>query len=232
MAPRILVVEDDENLRLGLRDCLEDEGYRVEAAADRAAAEAALAAGGFGLVILDVMLPDGDGRAICRGLRAAGDRTPVLMLTARSLEGDVVDGLDAGADDYLTKPFRLRELLARVRARLRSTAGSGASDTLGTLTVDRAARTVRDGEGGEIALTRRELDILLHLLARPGVALSRDAILDAVWGHDVVVDPRTIDNFVSNLKRKLGWRPEDSWRIASVRGIGYRLEREDSEREG
>lgn len=226
MAPRILVVEDDENLRLGLRDSLEDEGYQVEAAADRAGAEAALAAGGFGLVILDVMLPDGDGRAICRGLRTAGDRTPVLMLTARSLEDDVIDGLDAGADDYLTKPFRLRELLARVRARLRAPVGAGALDALGAVTIDRAARTVRDGEGAEIALTRKELDLLLHLLARPGVALSRDAILDAVWGQDVVVDPRTIDNFVSNLKRKLGWTPGDPWRIASVRGIGYRLERE------
>ncbi len=225
MTARVLVVEDDENLRVALRDNLEDEGFVVEAVATVAAALAAR--GPFALVVLDVMLPDGDGYGLCARLRAAGDRTPVLMLTARSLEDDVVRGLDAGADDYLVKPFRLRELLARVRALLRRGAGAPAAAKtlrLGDFRIDPDARRVTDAVGREVVLTRTELEVLLFFVRHANVALERDRILDAVWGAEVMVDPRTIDNFVLALKKKLGWTEAAPFRFRAVRGVGYRLE--------
>jgi DNA-binding response OmpR family regulator len=222
----VLIVEDDENLRLALADNLADEGHAVRAVATCAEARALLDAGApFALVVLDVMLPDGDGYALCAALRARGDRVPVLMLTARSLEEDVVRGLDAGADDYLVKPFRLRELLARVRALLRRGEGP-APDALrlGEFRVDLEARRVVDGAGRDVELTRTELDMLVFFLRHAGVALDRDRILDAIWGAEVMVDPRTVDNFVSNLKKKLRWTEDAPFRIRAVRGVGYRLE--------
>lgn len=227
---QILVVEDDGNLRMALRDNLEDEGHGVVEAPTLAAADAAIARTRFDLVVLDVMLPDGDGYTWCRRLRAGalgGQRsTPVLMLTARALEDDLVTGLDAGADDYLTKPYRLRELLARVRALLRRprVAVERGPDQLGFggFTLDRVARTLV-GPTGPVALTRTEFDLLAWLATHPGQAMNRDALLDAVWG-EVVVDPRTVDNFVSSLKKKLGWGRGAGWRIATVRGVGYRWE--------
>lgn len=223
---RILVVEDDANLRLALQDNLEDEGHAVEAVGTVEAARAAWAAGGFDLVVLDLMLPDGDGYSLCRARREAGDATLVLMLTARTLEDDLVRGFESGADDYLAKPYRLRELLARVDALLRRAGArrAPAGLRLGGVAIDREARTVHDAAGAEVALTRTEFDLLVFLVEQAGVALSRDAILDAVWGEDVVVDPRTVDNFVSNLKKKLGWSPDAGWALHAVRGVGYRLE--------
>lgn len=221
---RILIVEDDPNLRLALADNLDDDGHAVDEAATLAAADAALASAPD-LIILDIMLPDGDGYSWCRRLRATGDTTPVLMLTARALEDDLVTGFDAGADDYLAKPYRLRELLARVGALLRRRGAlePTAPDTLGRVAIDRAARRVTL-DGASVALTPTEYDLLAHLVAHPGRALSRDEILDAVWG-EVIVDPRTVDNFVSALKRKLDHRPGDPWQITTVRGVGYRLDR-------
>jgi len=229
----ILVVEDDENLRLGLCDNLRDEGYRVSEAATGPAGREAGLGGAYDVIILDIMLPGVDGYTICRDLRAAGVDAMILMLTARTLEDDLVLGLDAGADDFLPKPYRLRELLARVRALVRRRAamvrgrdktGTATADaSLPGVAIDRAARTVAVG-GGPVSLTRTEFDLLCHLLDHAGEALSRDAILDAVWGRDVVVDPRTVDNFVSNLKRKLAWTAGATWAIATVRGVGYRLE--------
>ncbi|MEZ4463474.1 MAG: response regulator transcription factor [bacterium] len=219
----ILVVEDDENLRLALVDNLEDEGHTVREAATVAEAEAALAAGPADLIILDLMLPDGDGYGLCRRYRAAGGAAMILMLTARSLEEDVVRGLDAGADDYLAKPYRLRELLARVAALLRRGGGRPAVG-FGGVRIDRAARVVTGADGQAVVLTRTEFDLLLCFDDRRGQALTRNEILDLVWGEDVVVDERTVDNFVSNLKRKLGWTPDARWRIGTVRGVGYRFE--------
>ncbi|MCB9545410.1 MAG: response regulator transcription factor [Myxococcales bacterium] len=219
----MLVVEDDENLRLALVDNLEDEGHQVREAATVAEAEAALAGGAVDLIILDIMLPDGDGYSLCRRYRAGGGAAMVLMLTARSLEEDVVRGFDVGADDYLAKPYRLRELLARVAALLRRAGGRPAGG-FGGVRLDRTARVVHDAEGREVVLTRTEFDLLLHFDDHRGQALTRNAILDAVWGEDVVVDERTVDNFVSNLKKKLGWTPDARWRIGTVRGVGYRFE--------
>ncbi len=226
--PLVLVVEDDENLRITLADNLEDEGYRVATADGGRAALEQVEHASPAVVILDIMLPDLDGYSVCRALRQRGCTAKVLMLTARTLEDDVVQGFDAGADDYLAKPYRLRELLARVRALLRrSAAAPTTTDTpsvsLPGLSIDRDARTVTR-EGRAIDLTRTEFDLLVYLVDHPSKALSRELILEQVWGTDVVVDPRTVDNFVSSLKRKLGWTSGCGYAIRAVRGVGYRLE--------
>jgi DNA-binding response OmpR family regulator len=223
----ILIVEDDENLRLGLQDNLEDEGYSVRVAADVQSALELVGRERFRLLILDIMLPDGDGYSLCTRLRDAGLDAAILMLTARSLEDDVVQGFEAGADDYLTKPYRLRELLARVRALLRRRAAppSGSRELAG-FRVDLDARRVSSPDGEEIPLTRTEFDLLAFLLRHRGRALSRHEILDEVWGRELVVDPRTVDNFISSLKKKLGWTRGCGFRIHTVRGVGYRLEAE------
>lgn len=232
--PLVLVVEDDENLRITLADNLEDEGYRVRAVDRGRAALEAVEHEHPDLVVLDIMLPDVDGYAVCRSLRQRGLVSKVLMLTARTLEDDVVQGFDAGADDYLAKPYRLRELLARIRALLRrGMARPGApaptpASGLPGFAIDRDARTVIGAGMRAIDLTRTEFDLLVFLVDNPGKALSRDVILERVWGNDVVVDPRTVDNFVSSLKRKLGWAPGCGYTIRAVRGVGYRLELEDA----
>jgi DNA-binding response OmpR family regulator len=235
--PRILIVEDDENLRLGLLDNLEEQGYRVAAAPDAKTARKLLGSRReesepFELIILDIMLPDADGYSLCEELRRRGERAMILMLTARTLEEDVVRGFDAGADDYVAKPYRIAELLARVRAmlrrggELRATGGA----TFGEYRVEAAARVVEHRDGSVVDLTRTEFDLLAYFLDRVGRALHRQQILDAVWGEDVVVDEHTVDNFVSSLKKKLHWSPDDSWRIATIRGVGYRFETESTTR--
>lgn len=222
---RILVVEDDENLRLALADNLEDEGHTVQTAGSVAEARAALASGDPDLIVLDIMLPDGDGYAVCSDYRAAGGAAMVLMLTARTLEDDLVRGFDAGADDYLAKPYRLRELLSRVSALLRRAGRAPVQAAAGfcDIVIDTDAREVRT-PAGPVALTRTEFDLLRYFVDEQGKARSRNEILDAVWGADVIVDGRTVDNFVSSLKKKLGWRAEAGWRIRTVRGVGYRFE--------
>lgn len=225
----ILIVEDDENLRLALADNLEDEGYAVRTAETLAAASDLIRAAAPALIVLDLMLPDGDGVRFCRALRADGYGGRVLMLTARALESDLVRGLDAGADDYLGKPYRLAELLARVRALLRRAGGSTAASEPGRyafagFVLDVAARLLKDPSGNAVDLTKTELDLLLCLVRNAHRALSRDEILDRVWGEGIAVDTRTVDNFVANLKRKLGWHEGAAFRIATVRGVGYRLE--------
>ncbi|MEM9455375.1 MAG: response regulator transcription factor [Myxococcota bacterium] len=224
----VLVVEDDENLRITLADNLEDEGYRVRAVDGGRAALEAIEHEHPDVVVLDIMLPDLDGYAVCRALRQRDCTAKVLMLTARTLEDDVVQGFDAGADDYLAKPYRLRELLARVRALLRrgrpaTTPSTPTAARLPGLTIDREARTVSRA-GASIDLTRTEFDLLVFLVDHPGKALSRERILEQVWGTDVVVDPRTVDNFISSLKRKLGWTKGCGYAFRAVRGVGYRLE--------
>jgi two-component system, OmpR family, phosphate regulon response regulator PhoB len=236
---RILVVEDDENLRVGLQDNLEEEGYRVEIAADAAATRRILSRqrddGGedeLELIILDVMLPDTDGYELCRELRANGDRTKVLMLTARTLEQDIVRGFDAGADDYVAKPYRIAELLARVRALVRRSGDLRAEDTrrVGDYRIDTESRVVHHIDGSRVELTRTEFDLLACFVDRAGRALHRQQILDAVWGADVIVDGRTVDNFVSSLKKKLQWSPDANWRVTTIRGVGYRFESESADR--
>lgn len=223
--PAILLVEDDATLRLALADNLQEQGYRVDVAASAAEARTRLAGRGYELLILDVMLPDGDGYSLLSALRREGLTAMVLMLTARTLEEDVVRGFEAGAQDYLGKPYRRRELLARVGALLRR-AGTPLPDTFAFagFTLDLTRRTLARPDGAPVELTRTEFDLLACLLRNRGRALRRDDILDAVWGQDVVVDPRTVDNFVSSLKRKLGWTSASRFAIHAIRGVGYRME--------
>jgi DNA-binding response OmpR family regulator len=226
--PSVLVVEDDENLRLALTDNLTEEGYQVHAVAGATAAIDVARERSFAVVVLDIMLPDGDGYSVCRKLRELGCTAGVLMLTARTLEDDLVRGFESGADDYLAKPYRLRELLARVGALLRRGASTGGTTTkdLGGFSVDRRARKVMRADGSEIELTRTEFDLLVCLVDHVGEALTREAILDRVWGKGIVVEQRTVDNFISSLKRKLGWSDGCGFNIRAVRGVGYRFELE------
>ncbi len=221
VATRVLVVEDDASLRLAVTDNLEGEGYAVTATRTLAEARRALTEAPPDVLVLDLMLPDGDGTTLCRELRASGSGARVLMLTARTLEDDLVKGFEAGADDYLAKPYRLRELLARVAALARRGAQPAGArlHALGRFTVDEAARTVKAADG-EVALTRKEFDLLLCLLRAGDAVVTRDELLDRVWGVDVVVDTHTVDNFVSSLKKKL---KDEAFELKTVRGVGFRL---------
>lgn len=224
-APVVLVVEDDDNLRLALADNLEEEGYRAMTAENLADARGIIASEELAVIVLDVMLPDGDGYALCRQLRDEGQAVPILMLTARTLEEDVVRGFDAGADDYVAKPYRLAELLARVRALLRrGRPNEAASLSFGGYRLELEQRRLLDESGAEVRLTRREFDLLAFFLNNQNLALTRQQLLEGVWGADVSVDTRTVDNFVSSLKRKLRWDGDATFQIRTVRGVGYRME--------
>jgi two-component system, OmpR family, response regulator MprA len=219
--PRLLVVDDDPDVRDSLRRALGYAGYTVATAANGADALGSLARAPVDLVILDVLMPMLDGLDTCRALRERGDATPVLALTALATVDDRVSGLEAGADDYLVKPFALRELLARVRALLRRT--HPPRDVLGyaDLTLDLATRTVtRDGT--PISLTRIEFALLELLLRNAEQVLSYDLILDRVWGYGEAPASNALQVFVGFLRRKL---EEDGRRrlVHNVRGVGYVL---------
>lgn len=221
MNARVLLVEDDRNLREALAETLVDEGYAVRTAATLADARAALKHEPADVLVLDLMLPDGDGSTLCRELKRSGVATRVLMLTARTLEDDVVKGFDVGADDYVGKPYRLKELLARIAALARrAPAATTTTHRLGPYVIDEATRVV-SGPDGEVSLTRKEFDLLVCLLAADGRVVARDELLDRVWG-EVVVDVHTVDNFVSSLKKKL---KGDGFELKTVRGVGFRLAR-------
>ncbi|MEV4367865.1 response regulator transcription factor [Nonomuraea sp. NPDC049637] len=223
---RLLVVDDEPALREALQSSLEFEGYRVGTANDGQAALAALAAEPYDAVLLDVMMPRLDGLTACRRLRAQGNHIPVLMLTARDAVGDRVSGLDAGADDYLVKPFELDELLARVRALLRRGAlSTGAADggtlSYGDLRMDPATREVTRGARA-LDLTRTEYLLMELFLAHPRQVLTRDQILNEVWGFDFEPTSNSLDVYVMYLRRKTeaGGEPRV---IHTVRGVGYVL---------
>ncbi|MCI5545866.1 MAG: response regulator transcription factor [Clostridiales bacterium] len=211
---RILLVEDDGALRGALRELFEREGYEVAAAADAAAARSAMAAGAD-LVVLDVGLPDGDGVALCRAWRAAGVETPVLFLTARDDEIDVVRALDAGGGDYVTKPFRMQELLSRIRAQLRRGLGADGALTRGDISVDRARMTAKK-DGEPLNLTLTEYKVLLMLMTGRGVT-PRARLLEALWDDGAkYIDDNTLSVHVSRLRDKVG-----AAHIRTVRGVGY-----------
>ncbi|MEV4416663.1 response regulator transcription factor [Catellatospora sp. NPDC049609] len=221
---KVLVVEDDPAVRASLQRCLEFEGYTVVTAADGSVGLATAVAQAPDVVVLDLGLPAIDGLEVCRRLRAGGHGVPILMLTARHSTGERVWGLDAGADDYLPKPFALEELLARLRALVRRAGiADGAQHILcaGDLRMDSAAREVTRA-GRPISLTRTEYELLSLLMAHPRQVLARTAILAAVWGHDVDPDTNTLEVFIGYLRRKT----EDSGLpriIHTVRGVGYVL---------
>lgn len=222
----MLVVDDEPALREALQSSLEFEGYKVVTANDGQQALDALAVEPYDAVLLDVMMPRLDGLTACRRLRGSGNHVPVLMLTARDAVGDRVSGLDAGADDYLVKPFELDELLARVRALLRRGAlstGTAEGDTLtyGDLRMDPATREVTRGER-RLDLTRTEYLLMELFLAHPRQVLTRDQILSEVWGFDFEPTSNSLDVYVMYLRRKTeaGGEPRV---IHTVRGVGYVL---------
>lgn len=220
----LLVVEDDDAIAAPLVRTLRAQGYEVEHVDNGDAAVERATAGDVDLVLLDLTLPDRDGLDVCRAVRAAGSDVQILMLTARAEEVDLVVGLDSGADDYLTKPFRLAELLARVRARLRDADAAGTTTlSAGRVRVDRDAhRTFHDGE--ELDLTPIEFELLAVLVADAGRTVARDQIMDRVWGEGWVGSSRTLDVHISALRRKLGDDPTAPRSLTTVRGVGFRFE--------
>lgn len=219
MGAKILLCEDDEFLRSGLEEMLQKEGYDVVSTDSCSAAISAFERGGFGLVILDVMLPDGSGFDICSHIRAGGIDVPILFLTACDDEIQIVRGLDSGADDYVTKPFRLLELLSRVRALLRRNAKSKPVSASGNVVVNEDNMTVRIN-GERIYLTPTEYHILCVLMRNSGAIVTRDTLLQNIWDSGgAFIDDNTLSVHISRLREKIG-----SEYIRTVRGVGYRWE--------
>jgi DNA-binding response OmpR family regulator len=224
---RVLVIEDDESIMLGLRINLQTEGYTVLEADDGAKGLALAREERPDVVILDVMLPTMNGFQVLQAIRREGLPMPIILLSARTGEMDKVTGLELGAEDYVAKPFSLAELLARVRAALRRGPRPVESSQLvhlfGDTRVDIAARTVTRLDG-PVDMTATEFDLLLCLIEARGVALSRDAIFTRVWGPNHHGTPRTIDNFIQQLRAKLEPEPQRPRHLITVRGIGYRFD--------
>lgn len=219
---RILIAEDEERIARFLGEGLLQEGHAVRTVADGVAALAQVRGGSSDLLLLDWLLPGLDGLAVCRQLRAEGNRTPVIMLTARDAVGDRVAGLDGGADDYLTKPFEFEELLARIRSVMRRSApGTPPRLQVADLVLDPAARTAARG-GVRLRLTVREYALLEHLMRHAGQVLTRQHLLQHVWGYDH--DPQTniVDVYVGYLRRKID-RDFEPPLLATLPGVGYRL---------
>lgn len=223
---RILVVEDNADLAYGLKNNLEIEGYQVELAADGARGLQRIRTAPLDLVILDLMLPELDGFRVLRSMRAEACNTPVLILTARGEESDKVRGLKLGADDYVTKPFGVLELLARVEALLRRTATASPprAERIGDIEINRASRTVVRN-GTPVDLAPKEYDLLIALADRNGAVASRMELMRQVWGYADSVITRTIDTHIAELRRKLERDPATPQLILTVRKTGYRLKR-------
>jgi DNA-binding response OmpR family regulator len=220
----VLIVEDDPSLLRGLKDNFEAQNYRVQLARNGREALAIAFASPPDLLILDIMLPKLNGYEICRALRAKGHDMPIIMLTAKGQEEDIVRGLELGADDYVTKPFSIRELMARAKAFLRRREAV-ASTVLhfGECKLDLAAHKLfRNGE--EVSLTAKEFRLLEFLTKRPGRALTRDQILDGVWGNDIMVNDRSVDRCVTTLRAKIESDARHPCHIQTIRDIGYRFE--------
>jgi DNA-binding response OmpR family regulator len=224
----ILVVEDDPSIRLGLQRNLSFEGYRVVSAATGQEGLEAAFREKPDLVLLDVMLPGPSGLEICRAIRRHDPTLPVLIVSARSQEKDRVAGLDLGADDYIPKPFSVRELLARVRTALRRRRAMAHEEKpikFGTCELDCAARVLRV-DGKERECSTKEFELLRYLVRNRGHVVSRDQILNRVWGYEYEGTSRTIDNFVQKIRQKIEDDPDDPRWIRTVRGVGYRFEPE------
>lgn len=229
MKAKILIAEDDANIRLGLIATLESEGYAVVAASDGAQALRLYHQEKFAMVILDVMMPKLSGYDVCRELRTKDQRVPVLFLTAKGEEIDKVVGLKMGADDYVTKPFGVHELLARVEALLRRSGASGGAlqepelppvFRLGQAEIDRRSYTATVA-GRAVMLTARELRLAEVLASHPGEVLTRDLLLNAVWGVDYLGTTRTLDQHIAQLRKKVESDPETPVSVVTVHGVGY-----------
>jgi DNA-binding response OmpR family regulator len=221
----VLLVEDDPSLAMGLCDALEFEGFRVVHAAKGGDAIELARKHLPDCILLDLMLPDLNGYQVCEQIRRSDPRTPIVMLTARGQEADKIRGLDVGADDYVTKPFSVGELLARMRAVLRRTSRTAATDqpfSVGEVSIDPAAHTLTRGDQVE-QLSFYEVELLKLLFERQGQPVSRDDILKRVWGIDANPTNRTVDNFVVKLRKKIEHEPAQPRHILTVYGLGYKL---------
>src|SRR5437773_898540 len=229
MKTKILIVEDDPHILLGLEELLKSDGFEVAVCNRGDAAIAAAAKFHPALIVLDIMLPGLSGYDICRELRAKKVTTPILMLTAKGQEIDKVVGLDLGADDYVTKPFGVRELLARIHALLRraakptdADAASGVAFQIGSATIDPKTFQLTRGKVVE-ELTARELKLLKLFHAHPGEVLSRDRLLNEVWGYNYYGTTRTLDQVIVQLRKKLGDNGGEAKHLLTVHGVGYKL---------
>ncbi len=224
---RILIIEDDQAILRGLKDNLEFESYEILTAVDGKEGYELARNEGPDLILLDLMLPRMNGYEICQQLRSEGRTTPILILTARGEEVERIRGLDLGADDYVTKPFSVPELLARVRAVLRRTEGSGPLAKVNQLQfddviVDFNRFEARNGDQ-ELKLSRKEFGVLRLLAEREGEVVTRDELLDQVWGYDQYPTTRTVDNHIASLRAKLERNPSEPRRLLTVHGVGYKL---------
>jgi DNA-binding response OmpR family regulator len=220
----VLIIEDDPTMLRGLKDNFEFEGYRVQTAADGDLGLKAALKIQPDLIILDLMLPKINGYEICRFLREEKMDTPILMLTAKGQESDVVLGLKLGADDYVTKPFSIKELLARAEALVRRTRRRDeTTHEFGECRLDTNARTLTRA-GKEVALSPKEFELLAYFVSNAGRALNRDTIMASVWGYDAMVTPRSIDRFVTVLRQKIEPEPGEPRFIKTVREFGYKFD--------
>jgi len=224
---RILIVEDDRKLAHQLRKGMEEQGHAVAAVSDGMEGLEAARSGGFDVLVVDVMLPGLDGFSMVRRLRAAKHVTPILLLTARDTADDIVTGLDAGADDYLTKPFSFKVLLARLRAlSRRKNVEPSTKMRIGDLVLDPATREVKRC-GAAIPLTRTEFVLLEMLMRHAGRVITRTRMIEAVWGHEREIENNTLDVFIRQVRSKID-APGSPKLIHTIRGVGYALREEDS----
>lgn len=225
---RILIVEDEPAMRMGLKDNFEFESYEVELAIDGAEGLEKVRNGSFDLIILDVMMPKMSGFDVCKAVRKMGILTPIIFLTAKSEEIDKVLGLELGADDYLTKPFSLRELIARVKAILRRTGSqTAASDTKGAVQLGRLQIDLDQYmavlEGEPVRMSHKEYEILQFLIEKKNEVVSRYDLLNKVWGYESQPTTRTVDNFILRLRQRIEANPNEPKVILTVHGVGYKL---------
>lgn len=226
--PYLLIIEDEEPIRVGLEDLFVYHGFAVDSAADGPGGLAKALTGRFDLILLDIMLPGLDGFEICDRIRAVDRAQPIIMLTARTADADIIQGLRLGADDYVSKPFSVTELVLRVRAVLRRSGATGdAAERLqiGELEID--ALNLRGRRGAEeIPFTRREIEILRYLAAHAERPVSREELLNKVWGYarDCGLETRTVDIHIAKLRRKIEPDPAEPRHLLTVRGAGYRLQ--------
>ena len=225
---KILIVEDEPQMRMGLRDNLEFEGYTVDTAEDGRVGLEKILENPYDLILLDVMMPHLSGFDVCKKAREKGIRTPVIMLTAKGEEIDKVLGLELGADDYITKPFSLRELLARIKAVLRRAGEAGNAPeasgevTIGNLTVDFSTYDAYMDERAE-PMSHKEFELLKYLWQHQGQTVSREELLNEVWGYEEFPTTRTVDNFILKLRKRIESDPARPRFILTVHGIGYKL---------
>ncbi|WP_421876140.1 response regulator transcription factor [Marinoscillum sp.] len=229
---KILVVEDEPNMQIGLKDNLEFEQFKVEVAKDGQQGLDMILANAYDLIVLDVMMPKMSGFDVCKAARKNGITTPIIFLTAKGEEIDKVLGLELGADDYITKPFSIRELVARVKAILRRTESSNTAQSsekeiesirIGALEVDFAHYTAHHQKDGEVKMSHKEYEVLLYLLKHKGEVVSRYQLLEDVWGYESQPTTRTVDNFILKLRQKIEENPNAPKHIITVHGAGYKV---------